>query len=325
MNHQRFHALIDAWREETLSEADASELSAILRQDEDARRIFKDEAHMHGLLHRTVAAAAVEWTAGNLPGSGTLTGARSQVRWFGGKISRPMIAAAAGLALGAFCTSALWALAESRPFEPKRTNIPLAVSRHSETRGRIPSGFPTAPGIMSGDVAELVSVGAGRVKSSGKLLRFVTAEPEPNIPGSPAHSCDVYQLVDLSALHPTGKAGDASLEFSVSFADGRAETDGAIRFSCRMFVFSGSPQEILRKWPATISESLSSSSQHFTPEAGAKGPDWHPLVAKCILPENASFAILQVVASRVSGAATEGAAFGEQFADEMQLVLKTVR
>jgi hypothetical protein len=123
MNHQRFHALIDAWREETLSDADASELSAILRQDEEAGRIFKNEAHMHGLLHRAVATAAVEWTAVNLPGSDALPGALSQVRWFGSKISRPIIAAAAGLLLGAFCSSALWALAESRPSEPKRTTF----------------------------------------------------------------------------------------------------------------------------------------------------------------------------------------------------------
>jgi hypothetical protein len=56
-----------------------------------------------------------------------------------------------------------------------------------------------------------------------------------------------------------------------------------------------------------------------------KGSVWHPLVAKCILPENASFAILQVVASRVSDNAKKVATFGEQFADDMQLVLKTVR
>jgi hypothetical protein len=58
---------------------------------------------------------------------------------------------------------------------------------------------------------------------------------------------------------------------------------------------------------------------------GVKGSVWHPLVAKCILPENASFAILQVVASRVSDNAKKVATFGEQFADDMQLVLKTVR
>jgi hypothetical protein len=65
MNRQRLHALIDAWLEETLSEAEASALNAILRQDEDARSVFKTEAHIHGLLHRAVAAAAVELTAGN--------------------------------------------------------------------------------------------------------------------------------------------------------------------------------------------------------------------------------------------------------------------
>ena len=64
MNPQRLHELIDAWRDGTLTEATAAELSQLLRDSDEARRIFRDESQMHGLLHQAVMAAAVEEAAG---------------------------------------------------------------------------------------------------------------------------------------------------------------------------------------------------------------------------------------------------------------------
>ena len=64
MKTQRLHELIDAWRDGVLTEEGAAELSGLLRDSDDARRIFRDEAQMHGLLHQAVMAAAVEEAAG---------------------------------------------------------------------------------------------------------------------------------------------------------------------------------------------------------------------------------------------------------------------
>jgi len=64
MNQERLHELIDAWRDEMLSEATAAELSQLLRDCDEARRIFRAESQMHGLLHQAVMAAAVEEAAG---------------------------------------------------------------------------------------------------------------------------------------------------------------------------------------------------------------------------------------------------------------------
>jgi len=63
MNIQRLHELIDAWRDGELTEATAAELSQLLRDSEEARRVFRAEAQMHGLLHLAVMAEAVEKAA----------------------------------------------------------------------------------------------------------------------------------------------------------------------------------------------------------------------------------------------------------------------
>jgi hypothetical protein len=63
MNPQRLHELIDAWRDGSLTEATAAELSQALRDSDEARRIFRAEAQMHGLLHQAVSAQAVEEAA----------------------------------------------------------------------------------------------------------------------------------------------------------------------------------------------------------------------------------------------------------------------
>ena len=63
MNMERLHELIDAWRDEILTEPAAAELSQLLRDSEEARRVFRAESQMHGLLHQAVTAAAVEEAA----------------------------------------------------------------------------------------------------------------------------------------------------------------------------------------------------------------------------------------------------------------------
>ena len=64
VNFERLHELIDAWRDGTLSDQAAAELSQLLRNSDKARRIFRAESQMHGLLHQAVTAAAVEEAAG---------------------------------------------------------------------------------------------------------------------------------------------------------------------------------------------------------------------------------------------------------------------
>ncbi len=54
MNKQRLQILIEAWRDDCLTLEQAAELSWLVREAEDARRIFRAEAQLHGLLHCVV-------------------------------------------------------------------------------------------------------------------------------------------------------------------------------------------------------------------------------------------------------------------------------
>jgi ferric-dicitrate binding protein FerR (iron transport regulator) len=63
MNVKRLGELIDAWRDGELTEATAAEFSQLLRDSEEARRVFRAEAQTHGLLHLAVMAEAVEKAA----------------------------------------------------------------------------------------------------------------------------------------------------------------------------------------------------------------------------------------------------------------------
>jgi hypothetical protein len=96
MNEERLDELIDAWRDNDLSDEQADELNALLRESEDARRTFADDARMHGLLHCAVTEEAVERVAaGPTPG-------QSRTPWAGVAI------ALCGLAAGIVVAVVAW-------------------------------------------------------------------------------------------------------------------------------------------------------------------------------------------------------------------------
>lgn len=60
LEDRNFQQLVDAWRDSDLSNDQAETLSRILRESNEARRVFAEEARLHGLLHCAVDAEAIE-------------------------------------------------------------------------------------------------------------------------------------------------------------------------------------------------------------------------------------------------------------------------
>lgn len=319
MNHKRLIYLIDAWREQHLTEEDAAELSQILRESEDARRIFKDEANMHGLLHRAVMASSIEGAAAALARAYHTTPPQEstpQRPWLMRFFAKPFLSAAAGILIGIFCTSVLWAVSDSRIAAPKRLQIALA---DTSKEGRIPSGFPNGPGILSGDPSDLVSSAGGRTKTQGKLLRFIEAGADVSDPNPAPKSCDVSQLVDVSQYRSIARTGKATLELSASFSD--TSTSPNLRFYCWILLFHGEPSE-LGPWPGAMRNAIASSLQHLPPSQH-KGPgQWNRHTVRCALPENADYAVIQIGVVNLDKLVNGPAQFGTQYADDLQLVLE---
>ncbi|MEY5027493.1 MAG: hypothetical protein RLZZ244_3021 [Verrucomicrobiota bacterium] len=231
-------------------------------------------------------------------------------------------AAAAGLILGVLCTSVGWAIASPRVVATSTRLSTLGDGSFEAGAGRLPSGFPISYGSWSGDEAEVVEANEDLRRGGKRVLCFLRAEGDPGRPKSSPASCDVYQVVDLRALPAVSPQSDSILELSVEFRDARAERGEPIQFACFLTLFSGRPQDFAEGWPARQGERLVSASAGWKSEGGSPQV-WKTLTTRVMVPPEADFALVHLVANNPRSGRVGPAVFGQQFADEVRLVLKT--
>jgi hypothetical protein len=239
----------------------------------------------------------------------------ANTRWFAW---RPLTAAAAGIVLGMLCTSVVFGYSmprlAQRVFELANPGFELGT-------GKLPSGVPRRVGIWSGDEVELLVRPDLKPTEGAQVLRFVKAEIQEGLVRS-ARSCDVFQLIDLRSLRDHIKPGEeAALELSADFLDARGAPGPTVRFACALMLFAGDPAELHTDWPAALDDILSAGKDQIDCGDGLAGR-WHRLTARCVFPPGADFALLRVNVAQVNPVPVE---FGQQFADNVKLVLKTHR
>lgn len=209
---------------------------------------------------------------------------------------RPALAAATGLVIGLFGASVAWAISTSEWTATASRVTGLGDAGFEEgTAGPIDPGFPRTTGHWSGDEAALVDFDGA--SEGGRVLQFVSPGADVPAPGGRAISCDVFQLVDLRTLRSANAGeGDAMLELSADFRDGRAAgTQPSVTFMVQIFLFAGDPSILHQAWPHNLGEALASGAA-FVHTIGETKPEWHRLGAKCLVPPGAGFAVIQLAA-----------------------------
>lgn len=310
MNDTDFLALLMRHQDGALSPDEIAALEAAMRADASKRRLFAETQLRSLALHERFRQDAFR----------VMAPAKRSV-WLKSLVSRPFTAAAAGLVLGLFCASLAWAVASPRAVATMARVFALADGSFEKMSGKVPLGFPKQTGVWSGDDSEVVNTGDAMPKEGVRMLRFVRAEGDENVPNSPANSCDVWQLVDLSGLRAEAGDGDATLELSASFLDARKAKGGRVLFSVRVYAFAGDPSQLHAEWPMAIKEAMAFGSASVDAWGGAP-QKWKAATAKMMLPSGADFAVVQLVATKWT-AKGKAAEFGEQFADDVRLTLKT--
>jgi len=149
----------------------------------------------------------------------------------------PWLAAAAGLVIGLFGATVVWAFAHPRAVATSSRLLSLIDGSFEKGEGMIASGLPTAFGVWGGDRSEIASDGVTPAEGKG-VLRFLEAEREPALPDYGAASCDVYQLVDLRSLKSEGTTAETTLELSVHFRDGRLDQGETVETSLPVSISS---------------------------------------------------------------------------------------
>ena len=144
MNEEHVNRLIDAWRDNALTEDQAEGLNQTLRESKDARRIFSAETQMHGLLHCAVAEETVERVASAAPSILKRTPAKQRL-WL-----TLASVAAAGLIV---VTAVQWAISinNSIPSTPQiDPSIRVAEVRHASLLGEEIQHASTRPAFEVG-------------------------------------------------------------------------------------------------------------------------------------------------------------------------------
>lgn len=294
--------------ENNASPAEHASLQELLRADAVFRRFF--------VRYASLDAALGEWRMQPAaPAPETVV----RTVWFGW---RAAAVAAVSVALGMLCA---WIVLDGIGREGSRvmaTTSPvsgLVDGGFEAMLGRIPSGFPVRPGVWSGDHC-VVEIPEGEGAHRGRVLRFVRAESDPAAPERPASSCDVFQIVDLRPLQKESSRQESTLELSARFLDARPLPGPALRFDCRVHVFSGTPEELLPEWPLTRTGALAYGCGTAS-SAGGDPEQWCSVAARVLLPREAEFAVIQLVATHL-GNRKQAAEFSAQFVDDVRLSVK---
>lgn len=308
MTDPEFFERVVRYQDGALSPVEIEDLERALREDPERRKHFVEWQLRSMALHDhfrqeafRVPSAALERKRAN-------------------RISpRPLLAAAAGLVIGLFGASVVWAIStpEWIATASRVTGLGDAGFEQGAT-GAIEPGFPRTTGRWSGDEAAIVELEGAH--EGRRVLQFVSPGADVAVPGGRAISCDVFQLVDLRSLR-SAAAGEAEamLELSADFRDGRASgTQPSVTFMVQIFLFSGDPAILHQVWPNNLGEALASGAA-FVHTMGETKPEWHRLGAKCLVPPGADFAVIQLAARpNLRPAKLEGL-----FADEISLTLTT--
>jgi hypothetical protein len=302
MTETEFLDLAMRYQDGGLTPEEVAAFEAAMRDVASNRRLFAETQLRSMALHDRFRQEAFQADL-----SSSREAERKRASW----LSRPFAAMAAGLAIGLFSASILWAIAS-----PKVTAERIfALQDGSFEENQVLRGFPRLPGIWSGDEAEIVEGGL----HGHRRLRFVSPGSDAADPSGRAISCDVFQLVDLRPLQAgLDSDSEALLELRAEFVDGRAPgAKPSVTFITQLFLFSGEPQDVHAKWPSNLHESIASASALVT-TLGSGGMGRLGL-ARVLLPQEADFAVIQI-AARPNLRPAELEAL---FVDDVRLTLRT--
>lgn len=305
--------LINRWREGKLSEEELCCLTEALDTPE-GRAALRGDWFLDAALPEALRTSPVLKLAQELDPM-----ARAQAkRWTGWLSWRPLTAAAAGLVIGLFSASVVFAYVAPS----LRKAMTLRVFEDSFEAG----GDGTVPGlrsecnVWSGDTAQVVPAEQGVTpKAGGKMLRFVSA----TYPGAPAQLsrwCDVYRLVDLR-----GQSRDATalLKLSASFAAAAIADSEKFECSVEMSVLEIEMTDLPQPptLPSVAANSMSVVTRRFPMP---RNDQWQDVTAEVPLSPQARYVLLHLAVLRVEPPLSmEPVHFSAHYLDAVKLELIT--
>lgn len=292
MNTSENSAARARWREligrhllGNLTADETRELESALSAHREARDDFRCRCNVDAALRREAAALeqnhAAE-TAADFHRANLLPG------WFSWFSFRPLTTAAAGVILGVFCASVVWAYVVPGARSPITRTIEVLSEGFENSQEPPGRGFPKRANVWSGDMFPSSPTEAGVEPMEGNLMMRLT-------PKAPRKLGYAWRLVDLADFPAVAHAKMRRLEVSASF-----NTPSSLHpshYQVRLAALSQEPAAVRGIWnnePVLFDTVLQHIGRNLLTKPGDQG--WKSVQASLEIPPGTRSIVISLAA-----------------------------
>jgi hypothetical protein len=314
-DHQELSDLIQACLDDRASDEQITRLNAKLRSDSAARDLYLRLADTHSCL----AVDESLWMDDIADGRAFKAPTRqsSSFNWLNW---RPIAAAAAGLVMGMFCTSVVFAYTQPRSPVVVSKALPLADADF-ESGSQVPAqGIPSSAGAWSGDYSRVVEAENGITPKHGQnMLRFLRSDNERSSKNERSFVGEMAQVIDLRPLRAELSGADQLVEVSAQFNSIATPPGAKYEFNVKAAVFRGDIADAPRLWE-DHEASLSRSAR--TVVADSEVATWQRVAMPLVVPLDADFLVIEAaVVFKGAQSAQSVAEFPGHYVDQVEVRL----
>ena len=314
-DHPELSDLIQACLDGRATDEQITRLNAQLRSDAAVRDLYLQLADTHSCL----AVDESLWMDDIADGRAFEAPIRqsSSFNWLNW---RPIAAAAAGLALGMFRTSVVFAYTQPKAPVVVTKGLPLADSDF-ESASQVPAqGIPSRAGAWSGDFSRVVMAENGITPKHGQqMLRILRADHELSSKNTLSYVGSVAQVIDLRPLRAGLSGGEPLVEVSAQFNAIPMSQRESFEFNVKAAAFRGDIADAPRLWEDHES-SVSRSAR--TVAADSDAATWQRVSMPLVVPMDADFLVIEAaVVSKTPQSEQTVAEFPGHYVDQVDVRL----
>jgi hypothetical protein len=310
-DHPELTELIQTCLDGQPTDEQITRLNARLRSDAAARDLYLQLADTHSCL----AVDESLWMGGS-----PLHAAHGQPASFKWLHWRPIAAAAAGLALGMFCTSVVFAYTQPKAPIVVAKGLPLTDADFESGMPAPARGIPSLAGAWSGDFSRVVMAENGITPKHGqRMLRILRADHELSSKNARSYVGSVAQVIDLRALRAEFSGSEPLVEVSAHFNAIPMPQRGSFEFNAKAAAFRGDIADAPRLWEDT---EASVSRSDRTVGADTDVTTWQRVSMPLALPSDADFLVIEAaVVFKGPQSAQSVAEFPGHYVDQVEVRL----
>ena len=300
-DNNELDALIGDCLDGRLSEAEAESLSQLVEESSEARQRYWELASVHGMIEQSMQSASLKAATGEE----FVTRVKTEGRFRWSRIT----STAAGILIGIFSASMVWAYAVPLMNQTHRVSREIVFESFEDPEMKSPRRFPTGANRWFGGMRSVLGKGGMPAVEGTRVGKFANV---------PQHRfSDARYIVDLDEYGELSDKHTRSIEVSGSFFS--PDLDPTSVFRIDVAAFGEAPEAVPPVWfdkEHLNDVVLQRVARNFNPEPGDQ-PTWHEVKVTMEIPPGTR----SIVVSLGAGKRAPGGAGSDRYLDAVRVHL----